>query len=97
MDVSAQALLRVRQHPCCRHALAAGRLHVQLGSFLQVDLRPWCLDTLVLLETIEHVPLQRLEALERQVFGQHHAARVKLLVASFMRPTAEYRCNPNAP
>ena len=25
------------------------------------------------------------------------AARVKLLVASFMRPTAEYRCNPNAP
>ena len=25
------------------------------------------------------------------------AARVKLLVASFMRPTAEYRWNPNAP
>ena len=24
------------------------------------------------------------------------SARVKLLVASFMRPTAEYRCNPNA-
>lgn len=28
---------------------------------------------------------------------ESRAARVKLLVASFMRPTAEYRCNPNAP
>ncbi len=27
--------------------------------------------------------------------GGRESARVKLLVASFMRPTAEYRCSPN--
>lgn len=85
LDVSAQALLRVRQHPRCAQAIASGCLHVQVGSFMQVDLHPWQLDTLVLLETIEHIPPQRLEVLERQLFEQSHASQI--LIST---PNADY-------
>lgn len=76
LDVSGDALLRVRWHPRSAQAIASGRLHVQVGSFEQVDLRPWNLDTLVLLETIEHIPPQRLAVLERQLFEHRHAHQI---------------------
>jgi 2-polyprenyl-3-methyl-5-hydroxy-6-metoxy-1,4-benzoquinol methylase len=85
LDVSGDALLRVRQHPRSAQAIAAGRLQVQANSFMQVDLRPWCLDTLVLLETIEHLPPQRLKVLERQLFEHRHAHQI--LIST---PNADY-------
>lgn len=85
LDVSGDAILRARQHPSSALAMAAERLHLEVGSFEQVDVRPWDLDTLVMLETIEHLPPKRLAALERQLFELAHAHQILITT-----PNADY-------
>jgi len=85
LDVSGAATMRARNHPCNAQAIASGRLQLEVESFVNFDLRPWCLDTLILLETIEHIDPKRLELLEHQLFGLSRAQHV--LIST---PNADY-------
>lgn len=85
LDISGEALARARLQANCAHALACGRLQLQASSFLSIDWHVLGCDAVVLLETMEHVPPNRLSELEQAVFGQ---VDVRLMVVT--TPNVEY-------
>lgn len=68
LDCSMQALAAAQRRLNLNEALQGERLSLLHGSFLEVDERLFGFEAITLIETIEHIKLNQLSALERVVF-----------------------------
>jgi len=68
-DIDGEAVANARARPALQAAVDAGRLALDVGSFLAPVLTKERFDAAVLLETIEHIDPARLSLVERSLLG----------------------------
>jgi len=85
IDASIQAVRHAEQHLSGMAGSGSGRLRVLHGSFATSDPALRGFDAAAMIETIEHVPPERLSAVERVVFGECNPSLVVITT-----PNREY-------